>query len=244
VAANEAKRHHYVPQLYLRRFACADDPNKVMVLERHRDIVVADRKSINRIGYEEGLHDYDGNGAPVSIEGELNKVIETPFSTGPTWSKISSGNCAKLDQSDRLPLYGFARHLQRRNIEMLRFIETEQARFLAGDLDGDLSDEEREMHEWIAASPGSAHMLYRAGAMDTMLPGDASGIGVIVCQAPIALRTSTNPTVVFSHPGRESVFGAMFKSLRTWWLPLERHWGSSLSPVVHRSSAPVRFRSR
>ena len=27
---------------------------------------------MNRIGYEEGLHDYDGNGAPVSIEGELN----------------------------------------------------------------------------------------------------------------------------------------------------------------------------
>ena len=53
---------------------------------------------------------------------------------------------------------------------MLRFIETEQARFLAGDLDGDLSDEEREMHERIAASPGSAHMLFRARAMDTMLP--------------------------------------------------------------------------
>src|SRR5438093_11929706 len=62
VAENEPKRHHYVPQFYLRRFACSDDHNKVRVLERHRDIVVSDRKSIDRIGYEEGLHDYDDDG--------------------------------------------------------------------------------------------------------------------------------------------------------------------------------------
>jgi len=51
--------NHYVPQFYMRRFACADDENKVMVLERHRDVVVANRKSIEGIGYEERLHDYD-----------------------------------------------------------------------------------------------------------------------------------------------------------------------------------------
>ena len=53
--ANEAKKHHYVPQFYMRRFACADDENKVMVLERHRDVVVANRKLIDGIGYEERL---------------------------------------------------------------------------------------------------------------------------------------------------------------------------------------------
>lgn len=37
--ANDPKRHHYVPQFYMRRFACADDANKVMVLERHRDVL-------------------------------------------------------------------------------------------------------------------------------------------------------------------------------------------------------------
>jgi hypothetical protein len=55
---NAPKRHHYVPQFYLRRFACTDDPNKVLVLEQHRDSLVADRKSIDRIGYEDALHDY------------------------------------------------------------------------------------------------------------------------------------------------------------------------------------------
>jgi Protein of unknown function (DUF4238) len=90
VAPNEAKKHHYVPQFYMRRFACADNENKVMVLERHRDVVVADRKSIEGIGYEERLHDYYDNGAPASIEGDLNKAIETPFSQSRTWSKFAA----------------------------------------------------------------------------------------------------------------------------------------------------------
>ncbi len=224
MGTNEPKRHHYVPQFYLRRFASPDDKNKVMVLERHRDVVVVDRKSIEGIGYEEGLHDFDANGTRTSIERDLNTVIETPFSKSSTWQKISTGICGDLDASDRLPLYGFARHLQRRNVETLRFIEAEHARFLSGEAD-DLSDDERAMHERFAASPGAAHALFRAGAMDTMLPDDADLINVILCQAPLALRSSTNPAIVFSQPGTESIYGPMFKSLRTWWLTLDRHWG-------------------
>lgn len=226
MATNEPKKHHYVPQFYMRRFACADDENKVMVLERHHQVVVADRKSIEGIGYEERLHDYDDNGSPASIERALNRAIETPFSESSTWLKISSGNCASLDESDRLSLYGFARHLQLRNLEMLRFIETQHARFLVGELEEELTDDERDMHAWIAANAGAAHELFRAGAMETTLPADASGISVTVCQTPIALRSSTNPAVRLSHPGRDSVFGATFNSLRTWWLALDRHWGA------------------
>lgn len=226
MAANEAKKHHYVPQFYMRRFACADDKNKVMVLERHRDFVVAGRKSIEGIGYEERLHDYDNDSSPACIEGDLNKAIETPFSRSTTWLKISRGDCASLDESDRLPLYGFARHLQSRNLETLRFIETQHARYLAGKLEDELTDEERDMHAWIASDPGAVHELFRAGAMETMLPIDASAINVIVCRMPIALRSSTNPAVRLSHPGNDSVFGALFNSLRTWWLALDRHWGA------------------
>ena len=36
--------------------------------------------------------------------------------------------------------------------------------------------------------------------METILPADASAINVIVCQTPIALRSSTNPAVRLSHP--------------------------------------------
>lgn len=220
------KRHHYVPQFYLRRFACPDDLNKVHILERHGDILVTDRKSIDRIGYEESMHDFVADGVARSIEGPINRVVETPFSNSPTWQKITDGLCTSLDEADKIPIYGFARHLQRRNLETLRFIEAESTRFKAGALDADLSAKEREMHEWIAASADNAHAFFRDGALDTTIPEDAAAINVMVCHSPIPLRTSTNPTLLISVPGRQSVFGAVFNNLRTWWVTLDRHCGA------------------
>lgn len=104
-------------------------------------------------------------------------------------------------------------------------METENARFLAGELT-DLTDDERAMHERLAATPSGIHHLFREAALDTMPPDDAAAINIMVCQSPIALRTSTNPAVVISAPGRQSMFGEMFNSLRTWWLTLDRHWGA------------------
>lgn len=225
MSGNAAKRHHYVPQFYLRRFACADDANKVRVLEQHGDRLVVDRKSISRIGYEDALHDYVSDHGAGSIEAALNRHIETPFSKSETWAKIVGGRCDTLGAEDRLPIYGFARHLQRRNLETLRFIEAENARFKAGELDADLTDEERAMHAWIAASADNAHALFREGALDTTLPDDAGQINVMVCRSPIPLRSSTNPAVRISHPGRESEFGSFFNALQTWWLSLDRWCG-------------------
>ena len=226
MSKSRPKRHHYVPQFYLRRFACPDDPNKVRVLERHGDILVTDRKSIERIGYEESMHDFVANGVISSIEGPINRVIETPFASSPTWQKVTEGACSSLDETDKIPIYGFARHLQRRNLETLRFIEAESARFKVGALDAGLSEEEREMHEWIAASADNAHAVFRDGAIDTAIPDDAAAVNVMVCHSPIPLRTSTNPTLMISVPGRESVFGEFFNNLRTWWLTLDRHCGA------------------
>lgn len=220
------KRHHYVPQFYLRRFACADDVHKVMTIERHRDVLVGKRKSINHIGYEEGLHDYVNEGEPASIEGDINRAIETPFAHSSTWSKVSTGACETLSEQDKLPIYMFARHLQRRNLETLRFIEIENVRAQSEEFANSLSDEEREMHQWIVASADGAHALFREGALKMMPPVDANQINVMVCRSPISLRSSTNPTLMISHPGRESVFGSSFNSLRTWWLTLDPHWGA------------------
>ncbi len=225
MGGNDSWRHHYVPQFYLRRFACADDENKAMVLERHRDMLVADRKSIDRIGYEDSLHDYVDNGAPASIEGDINRLIETPFAGSATWRKIADGRCDTLDAQDMLPLYMFARHLQRRNLETLRFIETEHARVLSEGFPADLSNEERAMHLWIAASAEGARTLFHEGALDMLPTADAPHINMMVCRSPIALRTSTNPTLLISMPGRNSVFGPFFNSLRTWWLTLDPYWG-------------------
>ncbi len=219
------KRHHYVPQFYLRQFANTDEVNKVAVLERHRDNLVADRKSVGSIGYEEALHDFVEDGIAGSIEGEINKLVETPFSHSRTWEKIETGNCANLDDVDGLSIYGFARHLYWRNIRMLRFMEAENARFRAGKL-FELTAEERAMHRRIAESPGGPHQLFRKSVLDTSMPKDAADINVMICQSPIPFRSSTNPTLMVSQPGVKSIFGEMFNSLRTWWLSLDRHWGA------------------
>lgn len=195
-----------------------------MIVERHGDVLAADRKSIGSIGYEERLHDFVDDGTTRSVEAEINKTIETPFSKSETWEKIESGRFDSLNELDSLSIYGFARHLQRRNLNMLRFMGTENVRFIAGEL-RNLTDEERAMHEWIASNPGGAHLLFREGALDTMIPEDAPIINIMLCHSPILLRSSTNPTLMISVPGRKSVFGEMFNSLRTWWLTLDRHWG-------------------
>jgi hypothetical protein len=222
--ANEPNKHHYVPQFYLRQFA-SSDPNKVMVLARHGNIVERTRKSIEGIGYEENLHDFIADGMPASIETTINKVIETPFSGSSTWKKISSGQCGQLNESDRNSLYGFARHLQRRNVAWLRFLEAEHARYLSGD-HSDLSQEEREMHAQIAEDLGGTHAIFRHAALDTSLPEDAAEINIMVCNAPIRLRTSTDPLMVMSEPGKPSIYGPLTAQLRTWWLPLASHWGA------------------
>ncbi|QJU58484.1 DUF4238 domain-containing protein [Sphingomonas sp. AP4-R1] len=226
MTAGRPRRHHYVPQFYLRRFACRDDAKKVRVVERHGDILAIDRKSIDRIGYEDSLHDYVEDGVAGSIEGPINHVIETPFSNSPTWRKIVESAGTSLSEDDRIPICGFARHLQRRNLETLRFIEGESARVADGHLDADLSEEEREMHAWIAASADNAHALFREGAMDTNIPEDAGAINLMICHSPIPLRTSTNPTLMISAPGHQSIFGAFFNDLRAWWLTLDRQCGA------------------
>lgn len=226
MTAEKPRRHHYVPQFYLRRFACPDDANKVRVVERNGDILAIDRKSIDRIGYEDSLHDYVADGVERSIEGPINHMIETPFSNSATWRKIVEGAGTSLAETDKIPIYGFARHLQRRNLETLRFIEAESARFADGALDGNLSEDEQEMHTWIAASADNAHALFREGAMDMNIPEDADAINVMVCHSPIPLRTSTNPTLMISAPGHQSIFGAFFNDLRTWWLTLDRYCGA------------------
>ena len=142
------------------------------------------------------------------------------------WRKIVEGAGTSLAETDKIPIYGFARHLQRRNLETLRFIEAESARFADGALDGNLSEDEQEMHTWIAASADNAHALFREGAMDMNIPEDADAINVMVCHSPIPLRTSTNPTLMISAPGHQSIFGAFFNDLRTWWLTLDRYCGA------------------
>ncbi|GGB47378.1 hypothetical protein GCM10011505_30640 [Tistrella bauzanensis] len=196
-----------------------------MVVTAHQNDLVLDRKSIDRIGYEPNLYDFIENGSGSSIESELNERIETPFSKSLAWTKIESGNAARLDMADGLSIYGFAQHLLRRNLAALCFMKKRHADFLAGKM-ADFTEEEREIHQYIEEISGGPHTLFREGALETLLPEDAFAANVMICQSPVPFRTSTNPTLAISYPGRDSIFGEMFNSLRTWWLPLDRHWGA------------------
>jgi hypothetical protein len=208
----------------MRRLACADDYNKVMAVERHGDCLVAERKSIAGVGFEVGLHDVEEEGAASSFENDLNELIETPFAASLTWQKVERGSCAELDQADGLSIYGFARHLQRRNVATLSFMKQENVRFTQNNITS-LTDEEQNMHRWISETPSGANLLFRDAALDITLPNDADGINIMVCRTPIPLRSSTNPTLMISYPGHDSIFGKMFHSLRTWWLTLDRYCG-------------------
>jgi Protein of unknown function (DUF4238) len=220
-----SKRHHYVPQFYLRQFACTEDPKKVMTLEKRGNFVVYDCKSIRAIGYQDSLHDVTGTHGFKTIENALNRAVETPFSQGRTWTKIRAGQCIALDETDLIPLYGFARHLMWRNADTLRFIEAENNRYKTGELNGKISRSEHEMHNWLASSNISSKSLFHIGALDRSIPPDSADIGMMVCRSPIPLRSSTNPTLTVSFPGNKSAFGDMFSALRTWWLSLDRSWG-------------------
>lgn len=213
-----------MPQFYMRRLACADDTNKIMAVERHGDLLVADKKSIVGIGFEVGLHDFKEEGIIESFEADLNNMIETPFTTSATWKKIERTDFTELDKTDGLSIYGFARHLKRRNVAMLNFMKRENARFIENNI-ADITNNEQEMHQWIAETPSGVNLLFRDAALETELPDDAQAINIMVCRTSIPLRSSTNPTLMVSYPGCNSVFGEMFSSLRTWWLTLDRYCG-------------------
>ncbi|MCI1271657.1 MAG: DUF4238 domain-containing protein [Sphingobium sp.] len=228
MTSNDPHRHHYVPQFYLSQFACHDDENKVTTLAAYNGgDIVAERKSISRIGYEEKLHDYEFKGEKRSIEGTINDQIETPFTQGSTWRKVTSGRTAELDETDIEPLYGLIHHLQRRNLEALRFIEMEQARIRRHGFSADDTEEERAMHAALAAHPDAVRAFFHEGILqEAPYLDDAAELGMLVYRTGLRLRTSTNPVIAIGLPGEEAGRKrANGDAARAWWLPLTPHCG-------------------
>lgn len=223
--------NHYVPQFYLRQFACADDLNKVAVLRRHEPFLVADRKSIAQMGYEEDLHALHAGKGALNLEGVISKTIETPFSSSPTWTKIASGNVRSLDASDRRALYAFNTHLQTRNLEALRFLEKMQARIRESGFPPDFTQEERDMHTAIASDPDGVRAFFLMGAIRPLGTIDRSAEGsVLICHTKLRLRTTTCPPLpmgvppTYSNADPSDVDGP-----KAWWLPLTPYCGALIT---------------
>ena len=152
-APKPPKRHHYVPQFFLRNFSVDDQQKKVMALHKHGDRAVWAKKSIKSIAYEHDLYVHMDGSTPVSVEEKINTDLETPISQTDTWKKVSSGAIADLDTSDRAVLYSLVRNFEARTPHYRNTLR--ELSLLAGRPDSNMnfSDDERAMYAELRASP-------------------------------------------------------------------------------------------
>ncbi len=152
-ASKPPKRHHYVPQFFLRNFAIDQQKKKVMALHKHGERAVWAKKSIKSIAYEHDLYVHMDGSTPVSVEEKINTDLETPISQTDTWEKISSGAIADLDESDRAVLYSLVRNFEARTPHYRNTLR--ELSLLAGRPDSGMnfSDDEMTMYAELRANP-------------------------------------------------------------------------------------------
>lgn len=222
---NNARKHHYVPQFYLRQFHCDSDVNKVLALSRHDPFLIEKKNTIKRIGYEDYL--YKIKEIEYCIEEKLNKNIETPFSQSSTWSKISNNTPELLTEDDKLTIYIFMRHLESRNIENLEFLKSEHKNLMKNGFTCDYSDFERDMHKNIDIQPNGIEHLYlgMSESIEQYLEGFKNA-SISIWGSNIPIRTSTNPVInVPIHTFQQATFDS---DSTAKWLPLAPNFGAML----------------
>ncbi len=98
--ANEPRDHHVVPQFFLRNFAVDAARTTITTVAKHGDRAVWGERSIRGLGYERDFYVHTVRGAPVSVETDIARSIETPISRSDTWTKIAAGRSDALYSSD------------------------------------------------------------------------------------------------------------------------------------------------
>ncbi|MGA1839090.1 MAG: DUF4238 domain-containing protein [bacterium] len=224
---NEPKKHHYVPQFYLKKFCCIDDENKVPTISRHNPFLIQKRSSIGRIGYEDNLYKITDDEIELCIERNLNRYIETPISQSKTWEKIDEGIPELLSEDDKLVIYIFIRHLESRNIETLESLKSEQVRIKDPKYRNEYSIEEHIMHNQISSIPDGVDQFYLGMSenIDQYFE-QYERASVSIFGSSIPIRTSTNPVVnvpMHTFQNREFNPNELAK-----WLPLSPKIGAML----------------
>lgn len=227
-SANEARKHHYAPRFYLRQFTCDTDRTEAMALTKQHDFVVGEPKAISRIGYEDDLHAIETLFGRTSIEARIGREIEDPIAKSPTWARVLAGDYRALGEGDIAILYLLCRHLERRNLATLKFIESEQLRVQQADFQSDYSAEERRMHAALAATPNGGHAFFLEGALQTAsILQELDEVGIAICHSVEPLRSSTNPALTVPlPPDEQNRRCASGQPARAWWLPLSPHCGA------------------
>jgi hypothetical protein len=197
--ANEPRNHHYAPQFFLRNFAVDEAKTRVTTLAKHEDMAIWAERSIENIGYERDFYVHERNGAPISVETDINRQVETPLSESDTWAKISSGRTDALDQYDRPILYSLIRHLEVRTPHCEATIRDLSRMATASESETPFSDEERVYYAMMRSNPNLAKATLNRMSMTTLWAEESfRGALIMVARSPIPLRSSTTP--VFALP--------------------------------------------
>lgn len=197
MSQNEPRDHHYAPQFYLRNFSVDEERLKIPVLAKQGSRLIWMVRSIATLGYERDFYMHTENGAPVSVEADINRRIETPISKSETWRKLVNGQAASLDRTDRAILYGLIRHFKARTPHA--FDTAMELAQLAADPDCSIpfTAEERDMYAFFRASPQKAKAFLNMMASNvSWTRREFETCSIRVLRSSVPLRAST--TAVFS----------------------------------------------
>jgi hypothetical protein len=198
-ATSEPRNHHYAPQFFLRNFAIDEARTRVSTVAKHGGMAVWAERSIESIGYERDFYVHMRNGAPVSVETDINRRVETPISNSDTWKKISGNRADALDTSDRAVLYSLIRHLEVRTPHYEATIKELSQMALSPKSSIPFSDEEREYYTMMQSSPNlTKSILNRMSTTTASTDRSFRGALLMVVRSPIPFRSSTTP--VFALP--------------------------------------------
>lgn len=189
----EPRRHHYVPQFFLRNFAVDEERKKVTAVRKHGNRAVWAQTSIKSIAFETDFYVHTENGAPISVETTINKNIETPISKSKTWHKIVNGAIADLDASDRSVLYSLIRNFEVRTPHYRSTIQ-ELAQLASQPNSGmQFSEEEKEMYALLRSDRTLMEAYVNEAAANARWSTDefySSGIAVCQVSEPTYLCTT------------------------------------------------------
>jgi len=146
-------------------------------------------------------------GIPVSVEGAINRRVETPISESDTWAKVVSGQTAALDRSDKPILYALIRHLETRTPQ--RLATARELAQLAASPDSEIpfTDEERKMYAAFRANPDLERATFnRMSATLDWTEDSYKGACLSILRSPIPLRSATTPVLSIKAPAHPAIW--------------------------------------
>ncbi|HWJ65301.1 MAG TPA: DUF4238 domain-containing protein [Nocardioides sp.] len=251
MTANVAKRHHTVPQFYLRGFSYDDQIGTVLLPGDRRF-----KQSIRKAASENGFYTVEGHsGGPDAIEKLMSKV---EGAAAAVFDKIENG-AWPLDQEDRdclalfITLQAVRGPDQRRNLEAVA-AQIARLEIGYGGRDNvatwvksrygvDISDEQADVVWAQATQPGGppirlapeAHVEQMGALVDELFPYVAGRPWTLVRFARRSLLTCDVPVGLIAHPDDDKGSGVGFMTAWGITFALTRRIGLLMSdptPVI------------